>query len=183
MLTRNQIISALKHLGQLGQAQGKTIELLVVGGVALMLGGYQARLSTHDVDVVILAPSPARWVRELASQVAEDQELNDDWMNDAAKGFLVGQSQPLILWKAPGIVVMSPPTEQLLAMKLSAWRDDQDINDAHYLLRRLVTESKGSTDSIWSRVEPHLLPGRELKARYAFLETYSNIFGGTDAYS
>jgi hypothetical protein len=71
MLTRNQIISALKHLGKLAQAQGKTIELLVVGGVALMLGGHQGRLSTHDVDVVILAPSPARWVRELAYQVAE----------------------------------------------------------------------------------------------------------------
>lgn len=183
MLTRNEIISALKHLGNLAQAQGKTIELLVVGGVALMLGGHQGRLSTHDVDVVILAPSPARWVRQLAYQVAEDKQLNEDWMNDAAKGFLVGQSEPLILWKAPGIVLMSPPTEQLLAMKLSAWRDDQDINDAHYLLRRLVTENQASLsqEEIWSRIEHHLLPGRELKARYAFLETFSNIFGGTNA--
>ncbi len=32
-----------------------------------------------------------------------------------------------------------------------------------------------------SFITPHLLPGRELKARYAFLETFSNIFGGTNA--
>ena len=46
LLTRDQIITTLQHLGKLAQAQGKTIELLVVGGAALMLRGYQARVST-----------------------------------------------------------------------------------------------------------------------------------------
>jgi hypothetical protein len=41
---------------------------------------------------------------------------------------------------APGIEVRSPDTAQLLAMKLSAWRDDVDINDAS----RLLEEIKGA---------------------------------------
>jgi len=49
-------------------------------------------------------------------------------------------------------------------MKLSAWRDDLDVADARLLLSRL----SGDRASVWSRVEPHLVPGRELKTQYAF---------------
>lgn len=49
-------------------------------------------------------------------------------------------------------------------MKLSAWRDDLDIEDARLLLARLP----GEKDAVWSSIEPHVVPGRELKARYAF---------------
>lgn len=49
-------------------------------------------------------------------------------------------------------------------MRLSAWRDDLDIEDARLLLARM----DGNRETIWSAVEPHLVHGRELKARYAF---------------
>jgi hypothetical protein len=49
-------------------------------------------------------------------------------------------------------------------MKLSAWRDDVDIADAQVLLR----EFSGKRAEVWSLVEPYLVPGRELKAKYAF---------------
>lgn len=65
---------------------------------------------------------------------------------------------------APGIEVRSPATAQLLAMKLSAWRDDLDIADA----KRLLDELVGSREEIWQAVEPFLVPGDELKAQYAF---------------
>jgi hypothetical protein len=53
---------------------------------------------------------------------------------------------------------------ELLAMKLSAWRDDLDVADARLLLSRI----SGDRASVWGQVEPHLVPGRELKAQYAF---------------
>lgn len=181
MLTRNKIIAALTHLGKLAQQKGQTIELLVVGGVALMLAGQQ-RLSTHDVDAIILAPYPAKWVRALVSQVANELALDDDWLNDGAKGFLVGQTEPTMLFEAPGIVVLSPSTAQLLAMKLSAWRDIRDAKDAQYLLSRLTIEIDDvSLEQIWTFILPHLIPGRELKARYAFLEIFNDLFGDQDA--
>lgn len=110
MLTRDEIINALKRLGQLAQEQGQTIEVLIVGGAALMLGDLQTRLSTHDVDAVILAPNRVQWVKELVHQVAIEQALVDNWLNDAAKGYLVGRSQPAILFEALGIVVLAPAT-------------------------------------------------------------------------
>ena len=51
-------------------------------------------------------------------------------------------------------------------MKLSAWRDDLDIDDARLLLSRLP--EIGDREAVWAVVEPYVVPGRELKARYAF---------------
>jgi hypothetical protein len=56
-------------------------------------------------------------------------------------------------------------------MKLSAWRDDVDIEDA----RRLLLEMKGDQEKIWQSVEPFLIPGQQLKARYAFLDLWETL--------
>ena len=53
-------------------------------------------------------------------------------------------------------------------MKLSAWRDDVDIEDA----RRLLQALQGDQEQIWAAVEPYLFPGTELKAKYAFLDLW-----------
>lgn len=94
-------------------------------------------------------------------------------MTDGAKGFLVGLSPGPVVFSAPGIEVRSPATGQLLAMKLSAWRDDVDIADA----RRLLQEMSGNRDEIWRAVEPHLVPGDELKAQYAFADLWETLYG------
>jgi hypothetical protein len=87
-----------------------------------------------------------------------------------AKGYLVGASQGPVIFSAPGITVRRPALAQLLAMKLSAWRDDVDIEDA----RRLLLEMPGEQDEIWRSVEPYLIPGQQLKAQYAFLDLWES---------
>lgn len=169
-ITRQEIIDALERLGQLAVARGMEIELAMVGG-ALMVMLYEARESTRDVDVIILAPREANAVRELALRVAEERGWPDDWLNDGAKGFLVGLSFGTTVLSAPGIEVRSPTIGQMLAMKLSAWRDDVDIADA----RRLLQEMYGDRDEIWQKVEPYLVPGNELKARYAFADLWEML--------
>lgn len=171
-ITRREIIEAFESLGQLAEAQGTRIELALVGG-ALMVLVYEARESTRDVDAIILAPREASVVRELAQTVADERGWPDDWMNDGAKGFLIGLSSGPVVFSAPGIEVCSPVTAQLLAMKLSAWRDDVDIADA----RRLLQEMSGSRDEIWQAVEPYLVPGSELKAQYAFADLWETLYG------
>ncbi len=69
-----------------------------------------------------------------------------------------------MLLKAARLVVRTVAPHQLLAMKLSAWRDDLDVSDARLLLSKLP----GDRVSVWKLVEPHLVPGRLLKAQYAF---------------
>ncbi|MBI1881303.1 MAG: hypothetical protein HYR94_24245 [Chloroflexi bacterium] len=172
LLTKSEIIQALERLGQLAQQQGHSVELLLIGGAAMVLL-YNARPSTRDVDALIVSPQPAQLVRELVKQVAQEYELPSDWLNDGAKGYLVGVSQGSIIFSAPGIIVRTPAVAQLLAMKLSAWRDDIDIEDA----RRLLQTLRGARKQVWAAVEPYLVPGAELKAQYAFADLWEAIYG------
>jgi predicted nucleotidyltransferase len=172
--SRDDIQDGLKRLGELAQAQGLHIRLMLMGGAVMVLG-YQARPSTRDVDAVILAPREARLVRALAKQVAEERDWPEDWLNDGAKGYLVGISEGPILFSAPGIEARAPALEQLLAMKLSAWRDDLDISDARRLLKEIA--GRRDKDKVWQSLEPYLVPGDELTAQYAFLDLWESLYG------
>jgi hypothetical protein len=175
LLSRQDIEEALARLGELANQEGHRVELLLVGGAAMVLA-FEARMSTHDVDVFILLPREARIVRELAKRVAEERDMPEDWLNDAAKGYLVGISQGPVVFSTPGISARVPSVAQLLAMKLSAWRDDVDIADA----RRLLSEMTGDREQIWNSVEPYLVRGEELKAQYAFWDLWDSEREGHD---
>ena len=90
--TRTEILEGLQRLGELAQEKGTTVQLTLMGGAVMVLA-FEARLSTRDVDVFIRSPREARIVRELAKRVAGERDWNDDWLNDAAKGYLVGVSE------------------------------------------------------------------------------------------
>ncbi|MCJ7434849.1 MAG: DUF6036 family nucleotidyltransferase [Anaerolineales bacterium] len=107
--SHDEIQDGLRRLGELAQEQGLQVKLALVGGAAMVLG-YQARQSTRDVDVVILSPSEARLVRNLAKRVAAEKNWPEDWLNDGAKGYLVGISEGALLFSAPGIEARSPST-------------------------------------------------------------------------
>ena len=126
IFTREEIEEGLRRLGELAQAKGLQVELTLVGGAVMVLR-FDARPSTRDVDAVILSPREARIVRDLARQVAEEHDWPEDWLNDGAKGYLVGISKGPLVFQSPGIEARAPSMEQLLAMKLSAGRDDVDI--------------------------------------------------------
>lgn len=172
--TRQEIESGLRKLGALAHAKDLKIHLTLVGGAVMVLR-FGARLSTRDVDAVIIFPPEAKIVRELARQVAEENDWPEDWLNDGAKGYLVGISRGDVLFRAPGIEVRSPSLEQLLAMKLSAWRDDLDISDARRLLQEVAKSKK--RDEVWQSVEPFLVKGDELTAQYAFLDLWETLYG------
>lgn len=89
----------------------------------------------------------------------------------------MGLSEGGVIYSAPGIVVHSPALAQLLAMKLSAWRDDVDIQDAGRLLREMISDSSENQDAFWALIEPYVMPSQALKARYAFLDLWESIYG------
>lgn len=128
---------------------------------------YGARESTKDVDGFLLH-GDATELRAATRLVAADLGLPDDWLNDAAKGYAHGMALGERLFATPSLVVHALALEQLLAMKLSAWRDDVDIEDARLLLSKL----SGDRATVWRAVEPHVVPGRELKAQYAFSDLW-----------
>ncbi len=171
LLSASQIDQALRRLGELADQQNLTLRMALVGGAVMTLA-YHARASTRDVDAIFFSPPNAVQIRQLALQVALEMNLPDDWLNDGAKGFVVGLDLGQTLISAKGIEVQQVSPKQLLAMKLSAWRDDTDIQDA----KRLLKELRGSKEEIWAAVEPFLSKGDELKAHYAFLDLWENEY-------
>jgi hypothetical protein len=162
LLSRREILAAFRALAK-ELPPGSPTEIIIGGGAALVLL-YGAREATKDVDALRISPLDSASVRAAARRVANRAGLPEDWLNDGAKGYLHGLTPGEILFDSPSLVVRSAAPQQLLAMKLSAWRDDVDIGDARLLLSKM----EGSRDEVWTLVEPFLVPGRELKARYAF---------------
>jgi predicted nucleotidyltransferase len=167
-LSREAIVAALELISKELEDDENLHQLVIAGGAALVLL-YGARESTKDVDVVLTD----RVVRKAARQVANRLGLPEDWLNDGAKGYAHGMSLGEVVFQAGNLVVRTLAPPQLLAMKLSAWRDDLDIDDA----RLLMSKIEGSKKQVWEQVEPHLVPGRELKARYAFEDLWESRDG------
>ena len=174
MLSRDDIRRALLALAVEFEGMSARCEVVVVGGAAIVLL-YGAREATKDVDVLILNRADPTVVRRAVERVAGLLGLPGDWLNDAAKGYVHGLALGDVLLDEPALLVRALAPHQLLAMKLSAWRDDVDIEDARLLLTKLSTDR----DEVWRLVEPHVVPGRETKAYYAFCDLWEAEHGAT----
>lgn len=156
--------------GELGDS-GEKGEIVVIGGAALVLL-FEAREATKDVDAYFLSPK-ASTMRAAIARVAERLELPEDWMNDAAKGFFVGVSSGEALYQSEFLVARAASTVQLLAMKLAAWRDAIDRDDARLLLSKV----SGSMEGVWELVKPFVPPPQLDKASYAFQDLWEAVHG------
>lgn len=146
-------------------------EMIVFGGAALVLL-FHARESTKDVDAYFVMPKPSA-VRTAVEAVAEQLDLPADWLNDAAKGYLVELTTGATLYESDALTIRAASTPQLLAMKLAAWRDAVDRGDAQLLLSQMT----GTPEQIWLAVKrfvpTHLLD----KASYAFEDLWETSHG------
>jgi Nucleotidyltransferase of unknown function (DUF6036) len=170
-LTADDILRAFTALSEELERQNQHAKIIVVGGAALVLL-FRARESTKDVDAYFLQPE-ASVIRGAAEKVATRLELPSDWLNDAAKAYLVSATVGAVLYESKYLNVRAATTTQLLAMKLAAWRDIVDREDAKLLL----SEMDGSPEQIWSLVRPFVPPHQVDKASYAFDDLWESLYG------
>ncbi len=170
-LSADDIQHAFAALSDELDRRGKLAEIVVVGGAAQVLL-FRARESTKDVDAYFLTPE-ASIIREAAEVVANRLDLPSDWLNDGAKGYLVGVTTGDMLYQSRSLTVRSASIAQLLAMKLAAWRDVIDRDDAKLLLSRM----EGSADDVWRTIKT-FVPIHQLdKASYAFEDLWETLHG------
>lgn len=126
------------------QARGVHAQLFVVGGAAMALAYDRDRL-TRDVDALFV---PTLAVREIAEEIGAARDLEPDWLNDAAKGFLPGADErPRTVFESESLLVQVPSPQYLLALKLHASRDERDLDDAAILFCELgYTTAQESVD-------------------------------------
>jgi len=125
---RATLETALQMLGEIALSEGKTVEISIYGGSALMLT-FDWRIATRDVDAVFEADKQA--VRRLAKLVADRMDLDPDWINDGVKVFLSASDHSAAakrLYRTypseaqPGLRVLLASPEYLFAMKCRAMR-------------------------------------------------------------
>lgn len=170
-LSADDIRLAFAALSEELGSQQERAEIVVVGGAALVLI-FGARQSTKDVDAYFVRPH-ASVLRDAAGRVAARLDLPSDWLNDGAKGYLVGITMGEVLFESSSLIIRAASTAQLLGMKLAAWRDTIDRSDARLLLSRMA----GSSEEVWTAIKPFVPPPLLDKASYAFEDLWEALHG------
>ena len=128
--------------------------IYVVGGAAMILAHRSTR-ATQDVDA--LAIDRREEVLEAAGEVAREQGLSLDWLNDAVRTAPWPTPRPdtraAVVYDSPHLVVTGASAEQLLAMKVRAGRP-ADIDDIELLIRRLGVSTLQHVEAIHHAVFP-----------------------------
>lgn len=136
MLSRDRVVRLLHELDAELAQTGVKVDLLLVGG-AVMTIVLQAREQTKDVDAIF---EPEQPVLDAVQRIARREDLPPDWLNDAAKGFVVpsGDFDPYL--EGGGLRVYVARPDYLLAMKILAMRPEgqaTDFDDIRFLCRYL----------------------------------------------
>ncbi len=157
-LNKADILRALNRLGALAQAKGLTLEVALYGG-AVFTVVYGSRDSTKDVDAIVRPSEPAR---RIVLQVAREQDLPEDWLNDNVRQFLAASEEKRRLPSeefGPGLAVSVPTAAYLLAMKVNACRAPLpgyagDQEDILFLVRKMELKSFGRVEEVYHRFFP-----------------------------
>jgi hypothetical protein len=153
LLTAERIEELLRALDAELRRSEVVGELYVVGGAVLCLA-LRSRPATRDVDAHF---EPAGAVRQAAARVAAEHDVPEDWLNDAAKGFLSPRGEYRAFLVLPNLRVLTAQPEYLLAMKCLAFRlgaEFHDEADVRFLLRYLNIDRYEAAVDLITRYYP-----------------------------
>lgn len=152
MLSKERIVELLEQLNELLRERGEIGEIGLVGGAVMCLV-YNARVATRDVDAIF---EPASVIRELVIRIASAESLPPDWLNDAAKGFILPGFERQEVLTLSNLRVWAPEPLYMLAMKcISARWDTSDRDDVIFLIRFLKLTNPQQVFEIIESYYPH----------------------------
>jgi hypothetical protein len=112
---------------------------------------FAARPATKDVDAYFV---PTAKVREAARRVALARDVPEDWLNDAAKGFMSDRGEFAPFLELEHVRVLTATPEYLLAMKCLSMRlgaEFHDESDVRFLLRYLNLTKVEAAQAVLAR--------------------------------
>jgi hypothetical protein len=134
IFTKQKIIHLLKLLSQELEKRELKGEILIVGGSAMVIA-FKARIATKDIDAIF---EPKSKIHEISKKIAEDQDLPENWLNDAVKGFMSEKAEYNTFLDLPALKVYIPIPGYIFAMKAISMRitpESSDIEDLKLLIR------------------------------------------------
>jgi hypothetical protein len=186
-IDRQALLSAFHDLGERAYALGKTVEISVYGGSALLLI-YDWRHPTRDLDAVF--ENDKALVRQLAAEIAAERGWDSDWLNDGVKGFLsqidgaTGSKELFGTYPSEaqaGLRVLVAAPLYLFAMKCRAMRlggidPSPDVEDIRQLAISLNITTAAQAIDIVSRFYPRRVI--EAKTQFGIEEIFANLCHG-----
>jgi hypothetical protein len=175
---------ALAELGQRAFVAGRTVEIVVYGGSALLLT-LNRQINTGDVDAVFEGNKD--FIRRLAAEMAAEFGWDENWLNDGVKGWLSNRdADPDVkaLFKTypaedrPGLRVYTAKAEYLFAMKCRAMRvggveTSSDIDDIKLLARAIGIQNSQDALTLVEKFYPQNV--LQPKTRLGLEEIFSNL--------
>jgi predicted nucleotidyltransferase len=181
---RKTLEYALAELGQRAFSAGRTVEIVIYGGSALLLT-LNRQINTGDVDAVF--EGNKGFIKRLALEMAEEFGWDENWLNDGVKGWLSNRdADPDVkeLFKTypaedqAGLRVYTAKPEYLFAMKCRAMRvggveTNSDIDDIKLLARAIGIRNSQDALILVQKFYPQNM--LQPKTRLGLEEIFSNL--------
>ena len=149
-MDKEHIVHYLKAIGANLANNNQRGKILLVGGAAMLLV-VGNRDATRDVDALFESNSKA--IRRAIVEVAAQEGLPYDWLNDDAKEFIYSKP-PTTLWRRfGGLDIYMPSLDYILAMKIVAGRN-QDIEDARAIVEHIGLQSPQDVSQMLQKYIP-----------------------------
>ncbi len=134
MLTQKKILFLFNRMNEELAKKNEIGEIGIVGGTVMCLV-HNARNATKDVDAIF---APSQIIRKIAKQLAEEEGLPTNWLNDGAKNYLQPNFERQEVLALTNLRVWAPEPRYMLAMKcISARWDTNDKDDVIFLIKLL----------------------------------------------
>jgi hypothetical protein len=192
-LGREALLDAFDKIGRAAARAGTKLQIAVYGGSALMLVS-NFRFATEDVDVSELPRPLPEWLAATIREIAEENRWQEDWFNDGVAFHLsplADRADDHLEFGTfprdgtpPGLAVLVPSAEYLLALKLKASRLADPIRgeterlDILNLMRVVGISTVEDAIALLGRYFPISAASSE---KQRFLLKNMNREGGTDA--
>jgi hypothetical protein len=138
--TVNDYKAYLSELSRRLVAAGVEARILLFGGGALAFE-HNARDATKDLDVLLFEPG-AGYAKLFSSEISGIYGIENDWINDDGSRFVTEEIKAAakVFWRLPGLTILTPPLDALLAMKILSMRigpQHSDSSDIVFLIKKL----------------------------------------------
>ncbi|MDR0271688.1 MAG: hypothetical protein LBI27_00010 [Clostridiales bacterium] len=154
-MDKDTILKLLTILNTMLNANDEKLDVIMVGG-ANMCAVQMGRVSTHDIDTYCTQKETLYVYRD---KIKNMMEISEDWLNAGADLYMTPQiiEESLVFKSFSNLTVRTPTDEAMLALKVTAARDEKlfhDVDDAAFLLKKLGINDVESIKKIVDRYKP-----------------------------